>query len=291
MEVPLDTVVHTARCTLRAPTDEDVPMIWSATRVPGFNDGMRWDPPATIEETASYTDINRREWAAGRTYSFTITAGGVPVGRVGLHHLSDDGAWAIGYWVHPGQWGQGYATEAAQAAVEFAFSVLRASRIVLSHATWNDASRRVAEKLGMRFLREVPCGFEKRGQPVAELVYVLESPLNKRTVQRYMDAFAASDRAGVLDCLTEDVEWILPGVFHLHGKAQFEREIVNPAFEPQPSIEVTRMVEQGDVVVAEGTVRTRKKDGEALHLAFCDVFEMREAKVRRLVSYLQPLPA
>ena len=40
------------------------------------------------------------------------------------------------------------------------------------------------------------------------------------------------------------------------------------------------------VVVAEGTVRTARTDGVVMTLAFCDVFEMRGGKIRRLVSYL-----
>jgi RimJ/RimL family protein N-acetyltransferase len=35
-------------------------------------------------------------------------------------------------------------------------------------------SRRVIEKLGMRFIREIPCGFEKNGKPVPEFEYALE---------------------------------------------------------------------------------------------------------------------
>lgn len=38
---------------------------------------------------------------------------------------------------------------------------------------------------------------------------------NKATVDRYMEAFRKSDHAAVLDCLTDDVEWVLPGIFML----------------------------------------------------------------------------
>ena len=41
-----------------------------------------------------------------------------------------------------------------------------------------------------------------------------------------------------------------------------------------------------DDVVAEGKVRTTRKVGGVLHLAFCDVFEMREGRIRRLTSYI-----
>jgi ketosteroid isomerase-like protein len=112
---------------------------------------------------------------------------------------------------------------------------------------------------------------------------------NKQTVQRYMDAFARTDHAGVLSCLADDVEWVIPGMFHITGKEAFDREIENDAFVGSPAIAVSRMVEEGDVVVAEGTVRSAKRDGGTLDLVFCDVFEMRDAKVRRLTSYLMEI--
>lgn len=109
---------------------------------------------------------------------------------------------------------------------------------------------------------------------------------NTRTVQRYMDAFGRTDRAEILACLTDDVEWLVPGAFHAVGKAAFDREIENDAFVGPPTIRVTRMVEEHDVVVAEGTVQSTKKDGGVLNLVFCDVFLMRAAKIRHLTSYL-----
>ena len=51
-------------------------------------------------------------------------------------------------------------------------------------------------------------------------------------------------------------------VFHLKGKEEFDKEIENPAFEGKPSIVVTRMIEENDIVIAEGTVRAKKKDAE-----------------------------
>jgi ketosteroid isomerase-like protein len=109
---------------------------------------------------------------------------------------------------------------------------------------------------------------------------------NKRTIEQYMAGFRASDHAQILSCLTEDVEWEIPGMFHSRGKAAFDREIENDAFVGRPDILVTRMIEEDDVVVAEGSVRTHKRDGGALSLRFCDVFEMEAGRIRRLTSYL-----
>jgi uncharacterized protein len=109
---------------------------------------------------------------------------------------------------------------------------------------------------------------------------------NKRTVERYMDGFRKSDHEEILSCLTEDVEWDMPGAFHLVGKGAFDKEIENPGFVGSPTIAITRMVEENDVVIAEGTVRARKSDGVLFNAVFCDVFVMKEGKIQRLTTYL-----
>ncbi|MEW9897703.1 nuclear transport factor 2 family protein [Chitinivorax sp. PXF-14] len=109
---------------------------------------------------------------------------------------------------------------------------------------------------------------------------------NQATVEQYMAGFRRTDHALILSCLADDVEWLIPGQFHVVGKAAFDREIENEACVGSPEIEVTRLTEQNDVVVAEGSVRCARRDGGVLILAFCDVFEMRETKIRRLISYL-----
>lgn len=101
-----------------------------------------------------------------------------------------------------------------------------------------------------------------------------------------MDAFTRSDHADILSCLTDDVEWVIPGVFHVTGKVAFDKEIENDAFVGRPTIHVTRMTEEHDVVVAEGRVRAARSEGAPLNAVFCDVFDMRDAKIRRLTSYL-----
>lgn len=112
---------------------------------------------------------------------------------------------------------------------------------------------------------------------------------NKKTVERYLDGFRAGDHAKVLSCLTDDVEWVLPGAFHMKGKVDFDGEIENPAFEGRPVITVKRTVEENDVVVSEGVVRTKPKGAPAMDIVFCDVFEMKGGRIRKLTSYLMPL--
>jgi len=112
---------------------------------------------------------------------------------------------------------------------------------------------------------------------------------NKRTVASYMEAFARWDHAAILALLTDDVEWVIPGVVHRRGKAEFDAEIEGEGASAPPDVTVTRLVEDHDVVVAEGFVRAPVGDA-AVHLRFCDVFEMQGGRIRRLISYLMQVP-
>jgi len=109
---------------------------------------------------------------------------------------------------------------------------------------------------------------------------------NKRTVEKYMEGFRKSDHAAVLSCLADDVEWVIPGMFHVRGKAAFDKEIENDAFVGSPTITITRLTEENDVVAAEGKVSCAKKDGGVLNAVFCDIFVLQEGKIKHLISYL-----
>src|SRR5688572_6402574 len=109
---------------------------------------------------------------------------------------------------------------------------------------------------------------------------------NKKTVQQYIDGFIAGDHQKILSCLTDDVIWDISGAFHITGKEAFDKEIKNDNFVGKPSIQIFRMVEEDDVVVAEGAVQSTMKNGGKLDAVFCDVFHMQNGKIKHLTSYL-----
>ena len=109
---------------------------------------------------------------------------------------------------------------------------------------------------------------------------------NKKTVERFIEGFNKSDHAQILSCLTDEIVWDMPGAFRLAGKAAFDKEIENDAFVGKPVVALTRVVEENDIVVAEGTVRSKKKAGDELNAVFCDVFLMKNGKIDQLTSYL-----
>ncbi len=173
MKVPADEVILTDRCRLRYPDEADIPHVWSASLVPGFNDGLAWEHPKNAKELEARLKETREAWAKGSAYAWTAECPetGSFIGRIVIRREDKPGAWAIGYWIHPAHQGAGYATEIASAIVNFGFCRLGATAIRAAHATWNDASGKVLQRIGMRFVGSNPKGFQKRGKWVEEYEY------------------------------------------------------------------------------------------------------------------------
>ena len=111
---------------------------------------------------------------------------------------------------------------------------------------------------------------------------------NKHTVQKFMDAVSKSNHADVLSCLADDVEWVIPGMSHTKGKADFHKQIESEGI-ASCTITVTRMTEENNVVIAEGIVQIAKMDGGLRNTVFCDVFVLQDAKIKHLTAYLMEL--
>src|SRR5437016_14593971 len=107
--------------------------------------------------------------------------------------------------------------------------------------------------------------------------------LNKRTIEAYMDGFRRTDRPQILSCLTDDGEWVIPGAFHVRGKDDFAKHIVDEGFVGHPLNTVSRLREEYYVVVEDRSVRATKQDGTLQNSLLCDVFDMMSWKIRRLV--------
>ena len=108
---------------------------------------------------------------------------------------------------------------------------------------------------------------------------------NKKTVQKYMEGFMESNHDKILSCLSENILWEMPGIFQLTGKEAFDKEIENDLFVGSPAIHIIRMVEEDNVVVAEGSVKCEMKAGGVVDALFCDVFHMENGKIKQLTTY------
>jgi ribosomal-protein-alanine N-acetyltransferase len=84
-------------------------------------------------------------------------ASGELIGEVGLQRTEVEGepVVEIGWTLLPSHWRRGYATEAATAALAFGFGDAGLDEVVAFALPQNRASRRVMEKLGMAYDREI----------------------------------------------------------------------------------------------------------------------------------------
>jgi [ribosomal protein S5]-alanine N-acetyltransferase len=84
-------------------------------------------------------------------------ATGAVVGRGGLQHTAVTGAQEVevGWATAPERWGEGLATELATASIEVAFGPLGLDSVIAYSLATNTASRRVMEKSGFVYEREL----------------------------------------------------------------------------------------------------------------------------------------
>jgi ribosomal-protein-alanine N-acetyltransferase len=91
-------------------------------------------------------------WDEARGVTYAITLHGEPdmlLGTVSLRRYIRDRRAELGYWLAQPAWGNGFATEAAEAAIDFGFERLGLARIYAQVLADNRGSLRVLDKLGM----------------------------------------------------------------------------------------------------------------------------------------------
>jgi len=112
---------------------------------------LRIPHPYTHDDAAAFLRFCREveEENLGVRLAIILRENAKLCGGIGLvaetQHLHAE----LGYWLGVPYWGKGYATEAAQAVVEYGFEVLKLHRIYASIFPHNPASGRVLEKIGM----------------------------------------------------------------------------------------------------------------------------------------------
>jgi RimJ/RimL family protein N-acetyltransferase len=149
----------TERLRLRRSRPEDAEAISAYRSDPDVHRYQGWERTDVegvrneIEEMAGRLPGEPGGWVQ---FSVEEREGGRLVGDVGLCAVDGEpGVVKIGYTIAPAFQGRGYATEAVQALVDYAFDVLGAD-VVRAHASAeNVPSIRVAERVGMRLVERM----------------------------------------------------------------------------------------------------------------------------------------
>jgi RimJ/RimL family protein N-acetyltransferase len=143
-------VLETERLVLRPLTLLDEPEL---AAVLSDAETMRWYP-------RPFSDAEVREWIERQMGRYPGGSGLLGMVEKRTRRLIGDcgAAWQdiegtaeleIGYHVHRERWGQGFATEAAKAVMEYAFGRFDVARLISMIRPENVQSRRVAEKNGL----------------------------------------------------------------------------------------------------------------------------------------------
>ncbi|MFB0620384.1 GNAT family N-acetyltransferase [Streptomyces sp. AGS-58] len=152
--------LDTPRLILRRWREEDVAPMAAVNADPAV---MRWIRDGSVrdeQETRRGIRAWESEWEAQGfgLFAVEIRSTGELAGFTGLsvpHYLPQVlPAVEVGWRLGRSHWGRGLATEAAVAAVRFAFEERRLERILSIAQVGNDASERIMTKLGMRPVRE-----------------------------------------------------------------------------------------------------------------------------------------
>jgi len=118
----------------------------------------RWFPNGvgyTREQAKKSLDIILDHWAKHGFGIWAVTDKhtGVLLGRCGLNFIAETLEVEVDFVIARNYWRHGYATEAAHAALAYGFNILKLNRIIALAKPDNIASRRVIEKIGMRYIK------------------------------------------------------------------------------------------------------------------------------------------
>jgi len=141
-------VLETERLTLRKPVLADVKAIACLANDRRVVEMTRRMPfPYTRDDAARFV----AHLAQTDETVFLIEAEDfAPVGLVGVD-WSNREAPELGYWLGVQHWGNGYATEAARAVIDFTFEVHGVKQMISGARVVNPASRNVLEKCGFQW--------------------------------------------------------------------------------------------------------------------------------------------
>lgn len=165
------TKIETERLVLRRPRLSDAKALHALYGDPEVMRYIGDGSTLTPAKTKAWIEKALARWKADGFGHFVIEKDRKVIGRAGflvwdpdewktgtLAELGDHAAIELGWMLAQEHWGNGYATEAAIALRNYGFKELKFERLISLITHGNDASVKVAERLGARYVRDVGRG-------------------------------------------------------------------------------------------------------------------------------------
>lgn len=143
---PPAPILETERLVLRAALPTDAAVLARLANDRRVAENTRRVPyPYRLSDAEAFL----RQCDGSQERVFAVTQSGEAIGLCGLDCCGREPE--LGYWLGASHWGQGFATEAARAMLDYAFEAMDHATVVASARVSNPASRHVLEKCGFRW--------------------------------------------------------------------------------------------------------------------------------------------
>ncbi len=146
------TILTTERLTLRPLSVTDAPALFAARSDPEVMRYWDWPPQTSVEQVENIIQDHFTEVADGNVlwWAVALTPDGPAIGECDLSEIDHQHRRAeVGYLFNGAYWGNGYASEAMQAVIAYAFGDLHLERLWARFQSGNVASQRLLERLGV----------------------------------------------------------------------------------------------------------------------------------------------
>ena len=154
----MTAILETERLILRHQVIEDLDDLWALYCNPNITKYIP-DAPRSREEAQEELEWHMHGHPKHPELGLWATIHketGKFIGRCGLLPWTIDGQYdvEVAYTIAEEYWGQGLGTEAAQAILRYGFEKLNLPRLICLIDAENIASKKVAERIGMKFEKE-----------------------------------------------------------------------------------------------------------------------------------------
>lgn len=169
--------VETDRLVLCQRTVADAAAIFAYASLPEVAYPAGFPPVETVEDEVYYLEHvlpkSQAEQQLPSGYGIRLKGEDKVIGSVDFNHRHADDVLEIGYTLHPDYWKQGLMTEAVTALVELAFTLLDLHKVEIACFDYNQASCRIAERLGFTLEAAIRDRRDALGNRCADLRYGL----------------------------------------------------------------------------------------------------------------------
>lgn len=162
-EMPACPIVETERLLLRPFVESDLDRYLEIHRAPEVRASLHLPDTFSRDDAWAQMAAHRGQWALRGSGQWAVEskATGEMIGRAGTHRPErhDWPGLECGWTFDPAHWGEGYATEAGRASVEWAFANHPDPRLFSVILPTNTASQAVAARLGFTLQEERTLAF------------------------------------------------------------------------------------------------------------------------------------